>query len=203
MPDAKHDNKLWLWCGRINRLLFVIGFIGFMALCIIASERWPGNGWAFGALILLAILLVVLLCLLGRSMPRLLTFRCRPYVAHPCPYCGAQPDSDYGCRCPNGDPIKGYDVAEWNRRAEIISDYLESDRTCEYCGKPIVIHGDWTENDAVEYTAECGCVETSARYPDDAISDRADIARKRDRRNRRMNEPDIIAAKLNGETEKE
>lgn len=122
------------------------------------------------------------------------------HVAHPCPFCGTQPDGHYDYKCPNGDPIIGGDIAEWNRHVEIITDFQDSDRTCKCCGQPITVHGDYTENNAVEYTVECQCSEASDRYPDEAICRHNVAVLIRIQRDRRMNEPDIIGNILNGKT---
>lgn len=208
MPDTKHDNNLWVWCGRINRLLILIGFAELITAGVIAHEL-RGTIPDPPLMILAAVAFAAfagLLILFGRSVPRLLTMRCRPHVAHPCPFCGSTPDGRYGLKCPNGDPIVAADIREWNQRAETITDYLD-DRICEYCQQPIIFEGGWDENGDPDYTVECLCASASSRWPDIALHDRMTMATRRDagrlRNARRVHEAELITAILNNDKDAE
>lgn len=200
MPDAKHDNKLWKLCKWTDCGMLLLCFIGVGTVVVLTHGKpWAAQAWTWGVLLIVALLM----WLLHLLMPRLLTFRCRRHVAHPCPYCGRQPNSRYGYQCPIKDPISASDIKEWNRETETVTDFLDSDHVCQYCGGRIIVQGDWTDDELIEYTAKCDCAEASSRQPGDALRTRQTHAAVRSIRRRQMNEPDVISAMLNGESTEE
>lgn len=208
MPDTKHDNNLWVWCGRINRLLILIGFAELITAGVIAHELrgtipdsppHDSRGRRVRSL--------------RGTIDTVRTLRA-PTADHalpaarrtPMPFCGSTPDGRYGLKCPNGDPIVAADIREWNQRAETITDYLD-DRICEYCQQPIIFEGGWDENGDPDYTVECSCASASSRWPDIALHDRMTMATRRDagrlRNARRVHEAELITAILNNDKDAE
>lgn len=206
MPDAKHDNRLWVYATVFGLACWILGIINTSAFGIglYKSDQLAGEPvirripHMLTPTLLHAALIGLALYVIYSLFPYMLLRGRRPHLAHDCPYCGKQPVRGHVLHCPNGDPIEAASVRQWNSDVETIADHLDSDRTCERCKRPIIIREDRTEDGATSYTAACECASAESRFPDEAIRQRARIAGKPVPPPSHSLKPESIVALLNG-----